>query len=328
MTAIPLFGARGRDRPLRVLLGSGDARPVAGGFRFGGREYRGTFSRGTDGTIINVVALQEYLYSVVPREMSSAWPQSALQMQAICARTFVLRHADAQRPYDVVPSDLNQVYEGVSTESAVGRAAVDATAGKVLRYGDALAQVAYSTCCGGHTESAAAAWGGRPVPYLAGVPCPYCTASPDYRWSRNVPLGIIERAMAAKLRGLGRLRNVRFGRWDASGRAGTVELVASSGDAVVRGSDFRIDVGPALVRSLLILRAFVRPSRVWQTQESLQLDGAGNGHGVGLCQWGARGIAISSGSVAQIASFYFPGTAIDTWTNVSPPLTNTIFRER
>ncbi|MDP9110768.1 MAG: SpoIID/LytB domain-containing protein, partial [Candidatus Eremiobacteraeota bacterium] len=75
---------------LRVLLGAGDAVPTeGGGFTFGGRRYRGTFSRLPDGSVINTLPLEEYLYSVVPREMPPSWPAAALEAQAICARTYV-----------------------------------------------------------------------------------------------------------------------------------------------------------------------------------------------------------------------------------------------
>ncbi|MHB8433793.1 MAG: SpoIID/LytB domain-containing protein [Candidatus Tyrphobacter sp.] len=321
----PLLGAvSGQPPSLRVLLGEGSPRPVpSGGFEFGGRRYRGSFSRAPDGRVINLVALEEYLYSVVPREMPSSWPVAALQIQAICARTFVLRHAHPQRPFDVVPSDLDQVYEGTATESPAGRQAVDATTGTILRYGNVYADIAYSSCCGGHTESASDAWGGAPLPYLAGVVCPYCMASPDYRWSRDIAFAAIARATARQLSGMGQLRDVRLGTRDASGRARYIELITNRATAAVQGSDFRLTVGPRVVPSLLILTLSVQAAEGALTGPLLHLEGAGNGHGVGLCQWGARGMALRNATAATIAGFYFPSTTLDTWTNVSPPATST-----
>src|SRR5579871_1330352 len=143
-----------RKPALRVLLGQGDAVPLSPDqFEFDGRPYRGTFTRLDDGRIVSVVDLEAYLYSVVSREMSARWPSAALQVQAICARTFVLQRSDPRRQYDVVPSELDQRYDGVGGETPAGTAAVSATAGQVLKYGDEFATVAYSSCCGGHTES-------------------------------------------------------------------------------------------------------------------------------------------------------------------------------
>jgi stage II sporulation protein D len=318
--ALPLAGAAPTPASLRVFLGRGEASASgAGTFRFEGRTYRGTFSRGTDGNVVNTVGLEEYLYSVVPREMPSVWPARALQMQAICARSFVLQHADPRRAYDVVPSHLAQVYQGVSAETAAGRDAVEATAGMVLRFAGEIAQAEYSACCGGRTESASDAWGGPGVPYLRSVRCPYCTASPDYRWSQDVALETIARAFERRLQNAGELRDVRLGPPDSSGRARSVTLVAQRGALTLRGSEFRLGVGPALVRSLMLFDASAGA-------ETLHIVGGGNGHGVGLCQWGAREIAALGGSVEQIAWFYFPSTSIDRWTNVSSRRTTTSFR--
>ena len=130
-----------RSPSLRVLLGPGSANPLPGGagFTFDGRSYRGSFVRSADGSVINLVDLEQYLYSVVPHEMSPSWPVAALAAQAVCARTYVLQRSNPKRDYDLRPSEADQVYGGIATESPAGRAAVDATAGQVLRYGGGFA---------------------------------------------------------------------------------------------------------------------------------------------------------------------------------------------
>jgi stage II sporulation protein D len=292
-----------RNPALRVLLGPGAARPLpGGGFTFDGRAYRGSFVRGSDGSVINLVDLEQYLYSVVPHEMSPSWPAAALGAQAICARTYVLQRSSPKREYDLRPSEADQVYGGVATESPAGRAAVDATAGQVLRYRGAFASVAYSSCCGGHTESSADAWGAAPLAYLGGVPCPWCAASPNYRWNASVPLGEIERSFG-ELGTLGALRDVRIAGTDPSGRARAFELVAERGTLPVKGSTFRLGVGPRVVRSLLI-------TRMTQANGSIAIEGGGLGHGVGMCQWGARGMALAGRSANDILTLYFPGTEV------------------
>ena len=291
---------------LRVLLGAGDAQPApGGGFSFNGRPYRGAFQRLPDGTIVNVVDLEQYLYAVVPHEMPSSWPAAALQAQAVCARTYVLQRSDPRRAYDLVPSEADQVYAGVSGESPAGRAAVDATAGQVLRFGAGYASIAYSSCCGGHTEAAADAWsGGALVPYLAGVPCPYCTQSPNYRWTVTVATTDVAARFAPQLAGAGTLRDVRVTDVDASGRARTVTLVADR-SVTIKGSAFRLSMGPRVVRSLLLTNVRADPRLA-----TVEIDGGGLGHGVGMCQWGARGLAQLGRSSNDVLSFYFPGTSV------------------
>lgn len=280
---------------LRVLLGHG---PV------NAQQYRGTISTLGDGSVINLVSIEEYLYSVVPAEMSPSWPAAAMQAQAVCARTYVLQRSSPGRAYDLVPSEADQVYRGIASESAAGRAAVDTTNGQVLRFDGRYAQVMYSSCCGGHTESSSDAWGGAPTAYLAGVPCPYCTNSPNYRWSRDVSRSAIAATFSREIEPYGTLQGIYVGAIDGSGRAKTVELRCDRGSAFVKGSDFRTRVGSRVVPSLLITA--VGPSAF--SPDATNLKGGGLGHGVGLCQWGARGMALDGKSAREILQYYFPGT--------------------
>ena len=289
---------------LRVLLGAGDAQNGPGGtFLFNGQPYRGTYQRLDDGRIVNVVDVEQYLYSVVTREMPPAWPPEALQAQAVCARTYVLQRSNPRRAYDLVPSEADQVYRGASGETAGGRQAVDATAGSVLRYNNAYASVAYSSCCGGHTEANSDAWGGVALPYLAGVPCSYCTQSPNYRWTTMLGVDSIASAFSEQLAPYGDLTDVRIGPRDASGRARAFELVGRNGSTFVKGTTFRLGVGARVLRSLLVTDLRV-------TQPALVVEGGGLGHGVGLCQWGARGMALAGHSARDILTLYFPGTQL------------------
>jgi len=291
---------------LRVLLGHGDAAPLGNDrFTFDGRLYRGTFARRDDGTIVNVLPLEEYLYSVVSQEMPPSWPDAALQGQAICARTYVLQRSDPRRTYDLVPSQLDQMYGGVASESPGGIAAVDATQGSVLAFGSGFASVAYSSCCGGHTESSADAWGNAALPYLSGVVCPWCSDSPNYRWQRSLAFDTLGERLGRALPPRARVQDLRIDARDASGRARSIAIVTDLGDALVPGSLFRRSVGARVVPSLLIGSVAHAPEA-----GSALLEGTGLGHGVGLCQWGAHGMALAGRAMSEILSLYFPGTDI------------------
>jgi stage II sporulation protein D len=291
---------------LRVLLGRGDA--VAGPsqtFSFDGRLYRGEFQRSADGQIVNLVDLEAYLYSVIPREMPPSWPSAALETQAICARTYVLQRSDPRRSYDLVPSELDQRYDGIEAETPAASAAVDATAGRVLSFGGGFAQVAYSSCCGGHTESAFDAWGNSTQPYLCGVVCTSCSDSPNFRWQRDLASDAIVSRFSGSVATLGRLNDVRIVDRDNSGRARTFELVTDRGSSVVSGTAFRRTVGSRVLPSLLVTDVQRTPDGA-----AMLFSGGGLGHGVGLCQWGARGMAFGGRSPREILGFYFPGTDI------------------
>jgi stage II sporulation protein D len=290
-----------------VLLGRGEASAISvQSFEFGGRFYRGTFERTADGQIVNVVALEQYLYSVVPREMPPSWPAAALTAQAICARTYVLQRSDPRRSYDLVPSELDQRYDGMAAETPSGIAAVDASAGLVLAFAGGFAQVAYSSCCGGHTESSADAWGNVAIPYLEGVVCPWCSDSPNYRWERSLAFDAVDTDFGASHPVPSRVSDIRITARDASGRARGFELVSDLGTTTIPGSAFRRGVGTRTLPSLLITGVGRTPDG-----SGILLDGGGLGHGVGLCQWGARGMALRGTTPAAILALYFSGTVVE-----------------
>ncbi len=316
VTAVPVVRARAGTQEydpamtagsseLRVLLGRGPfAAGNTDGFTFEGRAYRGRAAQLADGSVINTLSLEEYLYSVVPREMSPSWPVAALQAQAVCARTYVLQRSNPQRAYDVVPSELDQVYTGIGSETAAGTAAVTATRGTVLRFGEQYARVMYSSCCGGHTEAASDAWGGTSLPYLSGVVCTTCNASPYFRWNRTLDVAAVAAAFSPELQAVGPLQTLREGDRDASGRARSIVLQAEHGALAVKGGTFRLRVGPRVLPSLLISR--FEPAT--EAPERIVIEGGGLGHGVGLCQWGARGLALGGATFSDILHSYFPGT--------------------
>lgn len=309
---------------LRVLLGRGDAQMLdTQTFLFQGRRYRGSFSRTDDGQIVSVVPLEQYLYSVVSREMPHSWPAAALQAQAIVARTYVLQRSSPARQYDLVPSEADQVYTGMDAENSQSTGAVDATAGQVLRFGNGFAQVLYSSCCGGHTESNADAWGGAPLAYLRGVPCTYCNDSRWYAWSQKLPLAQVQHSMSSALGGIGDLTNIALDSPDASGRARFWVFTGTLGTQRVRASSVRSLLGTRTLPSLLVHRLQLDPvpdapsdapdpqaGTPPQGARTVTIEGGGLGHGVGLCQWGARGMALSGAGARAILAYYYPGTDI------------------
>lgn len=295
---------------LRVLLGSGDAQRIDDQtFTYNGRRYRGTFAHGDAREVISTVPVEQYLYSVVSREMPRSWPDAALQAQAIAARTYVLQRSNPRRAYDVVTSESDQVYTGIDAESPATTAAVEGSAGKVLRYNNAFATIAYSSCCGGHTESAADAWaGGSTVAYLRGVACPNCTESPWYRWTKSLALDRVRSALGERAAETGGVDRIEIGDRDPSGRARFVVVSGPDGRAQVNAADFRRALGTRDIPSVFFRRIAIADDGGGTPQ--VTVDGSGLGHGVGLCQWGARGLAQNGASAEEIVAFYFPGTTV------------------
>jgi stage II sporulation protein D len=144
-----------------------------------GKPYRGVIdlSSSANGTItvINELGIEEYLFGVVPAEISpTTYPEpAALKAQAIAARTYALRNMGRFRSegYDLTSDVRTQVYGGVAEEKEATTRAVRDTFGVAMFYDGKPIDAMYSSTCGGRTEDFANVFDGQPVPYLRGVRC-------------------------------------------------------------------------------------------------------------------------------------------------------------
>jgi stage II sporulation protein D len=274
-------------------------------FTFANKRWRGTPSivalPGGRSGVVAAVPVDDYLYGVLPVEASPGWPPDALAAQAIVARTFALSRRTFARPYDVVVSQSDQRFGGIDAEYPATNAAVDATRNAVITFAGGNTSVFYSACCGGHTADAAEVWGHETLPYLRGVADPYCSAAPDYRWERSVPLERVAAALGARIDG--EITGFALGPADVSGRPATIDVLSDTARATLSAAEFRLLLGAECVRSSWITALQFEPPQ-------LVIRGAGRGHGVGLCQWGARAMGAAGSSAAAILGFYFPGTRI------------------
>jgi stage II sporulation protein D (peptidoglycan lytic transglycosylase) len=277
-----------------------------------GQSFRGAIviERDEDGAldVVNVVDLEQYLYSVVGSEVSASTPASALQAQAVVARTYAVAHLGAHEDlgFDLRAGDQDQAYNGVDAESEPVVNAVDATRGVVMLYHDHLAQAYYSACDGGYTSDGHGL--NDPQPYLQAVRDPYCPMSPYMQWTAAVPVsafveslnerGILDQPLASS-----DLKDVRSGSVDSSGRLTSVVLVTSRGSLSIAGTSFRVAAGNRLIKS-------TRISSLSLQSGVIRASGSGFGHGVGMCQLGARGMAESGLGVYAILDFYYPGAIL------------------
>lgn len=281
---------------------------------------RVVFRKGAGGcALVNHVALEDYVASLLNTEMSSRFPREALRAQAIAARSYTLARMRERRgqAWDVESSVADQVYAGSAQVDRVTREAAVSTRGMVLRAGVGHAELPayYHSTCGGETEVPAAAWGMRAVGAaarrgFARVRCGFCSASPRSQWSDTWS----GPEFAARLAPALGVRDARRVRWlqMALSRAGSrrvksVRLVASV-DGVTRAWDvagprFREVVGAERLKSLDFEAAVGADGGV-------RFSGRGFGHGVGLCQWGAAGMAQRGFRAEQILAHYYPGARV------------------
>ena len=308
---------RGKDGKTRLLFGphlfGGAARLLPGKpdefVAIGERRYRGNllFRPNADGTVtvVDELGLEEYLFGVLPHEMSPDWPLEALKAQAVVSRTYALARLGkgADAAFDLTDDAYNQVYTGVTTESEHVRAAVRATAGRVLTYaGNPLPGYFHSTC-GGHTAGAADVWGGPDPKPLRGVRDSWCKVSPHYRWDAYFRKEDILAALNRNGFPAGRLEDLREGDRGSAGWLTNVRVKTDRGWRRVPANKFRLWLGPRELKS-------VRFDSIRRRKKGFEFEGRGYGHGVGLCQWGARAQADDGRTAEQIIAHYFPGASV------------------
>ena len=229
-----------------------------------------------------------------------------LKAQAIAARTFALyqiRQNKAQA-YDLRNDIYSQVYGGRESEKWSTTVAVDRTKGEVLVYKDDIFPTYYHATCGGYTEDASNLWNVDLAP-LKGVSCSFCSDSPHYRWTKAISLRTLEKKLKEGGYKIGKTSFVTILSKNRSGRVDKIEIKDDSGAAVVlTGKDFRQMLGPNDVSSTNF-NASIRLGLLF-------LDGIGWGHGVGMCQWGAYGMARKGKKCDEILKYYYPGAEIST----------------
>lgn len=256
--------------------------------------------------LVNDLDIERYVEGVASKEVPSSWPIEAIKAQAVIARTFALKriqqHAKRGRLYDVESSVLDQVYGGHTEHTSV-QEAVRATSGTVLTFGGKLIEAFYHSCCGGMTTTPEHVWRSA-LPYYRPVPCPYCTQCPSYFWKLESKASSIVAALHGTKYALNDLRSITVAKKDASGRNAALFLRSSQGEQRISGDDFRRYLGYGVLKSTHFTANI-------DASGSVLFRGSGSGHGLGLCQWGAKNLADQGKSFREILSHYYPKVAID-----------------
>jgi stage II sporulation protein D len=309
------------------------ARTVGRGalLRWNGKRYRGelriTVAR-NGLLVVNRLPVEDYLRGVVPLEIGprTASEHAAVEAQAVAARSYTYTRLDATRDYDVVSTVNDQVYGGADAERDLSDAAVRATRGAMLMFGGHVVSAPYHSTCGGSTAEAPEVWRTGGEPYLRRVSdrIPdtdryYCDPSPTFRWSRTFSSATLDAALERYLRsyapiaagGIGAVQLVTVRDTTPSGRVATLDIRTDRASYTLRGNDTRYVLrapgGEILNSTYFTVEPVIgRDGRLAQ----LVVRGAGNGHGVGMCQWGAIGRARAGQDYRTILQTYYPGTTI------------------
>ncbi|MCL6636204.1 MAG: stage II sporulation protein D [Peptococcaceae bacterium] len=270
---------------------------------------------------IVTLPLEDYLVGVVAAEMPAGFPPEALKAQAVAARTYALKRlaaggvANPSHPGADLCDDPRHGQAWLSREELKSRwgtvryyhyyykvkQAVDETRGQVLTYQGQLIDPAYHASCGGRTENSEDVWKFQ-APYLRSVPCPY-DADPQPVQSASFSLEQVDQALGTSLAAVPAASG---GSGKAAGEIKVLEKTATGRPKtlLIGGKQF-----PAVaVRDLLGLRS---TSFTWQVEGGrITFTTTGHGHGVGLCQYGAKGLAEHGYSYRTILGHYYSGVEI------------------
>lgn len=134
---------------------------------------------------VNELPLEEYLYGVVPREMSSSWPLEALKAQALSARTYAVANYNKRLSlgFNLLDTPDDQAYGGYNSEGVQSTKAVQQTAGEIIVYEGKPISAVYHSNSGGHTEDNENVWNAPASPYLRGKPDPYSLKNRFGNWN-------------------------------------------------------------------------------------------------------------------------------------------------
>lgn len=308
--------------------------PSAGGFcriaRMGGKaeethHYRGTLTvrRDTDGAlrVINTIALEPYLYGVIPAEIGTKVPAEAMKAQAVAARTYALKNRGkcSADGFDLDDTTRCEGYLGVDGETASSNAAVDATRGQVLTWQGTLIDAPYSTDSGGMTACDT----NGDCPYLQAVKdCDsggedYAADGKYHVWSKAFApaqiAGLLGKDPRSNVAGFASLTVDGL---DASGRVTTATVWGANGASkTITGPQMRQILGYDVLRS-------TRLTLTRTASGEYKFDGRGWGHGLGMSQDGAVCMAGPAyrKTYQEILKHYYVGTRLAALDTVSAAL--------
>ena len=258
-----------------------------------GRRHRG----------IKTLPLETYLAGVIGNEMSRRWPVEALKAQAVAARSYALyRMEEAHRTgkkFDVLANQGDQVFRMRDIQNPYLDGIVESTRGEVLWKNGRVVEAFYSSTCGGRTRSASEAGLSSNSPLKGMCTDSYCRTSPFRNWRAPLTLAEMEKKLHRAGIKVSNLREVRVKKKEKSGYVRTVELIDDHGRRTMPSRQFRKIMGVMRVKSVLF--------DITQTEDgTCVVDGNGFGHGVGLCQYGAKQMAMKGHRYKSILAKYYP----------------------
>jgi stage II sporulation protein D len=304
--------------------------------RWGGKTWRGELRVFVNPrkklTLATRLPIETYLLGVIPGEIGPLAEDllEAGRAQTIAARSFSLYYLGRRgvEGFDLFATVEDQVYGSVESEKPLATRCVESTAGEVALYRGAPIRANYSSTCGGISTDVWEAWPEPPRPYLISQrdrdgDGDYCSASPHYRWreewSASEFLATLKNfgptyGVHLPQGGLGELIDVQVQSRSRSGRVWWLVVTTTKGEVRIPAYSLRQVIrrpgNPAAILRSTLFKVDVRRDPSSRRALAVVASGAGSGHGVGLCQTGALGMARRGRRGEQILQHYFPGAVV------------------
>ncbi|GGF91722.1 stage II sporulation protein D [Paenibacillus abyssi] len=257
------------------------------------------------------IPLELYVRGVIAGEMPVDFELEALKAQAIAARTYIIRHLsnpearETLAQGDVTDTVQHQVYiplkqllsrwpkdESEANLSKLNQA-VDETSGQIITYNGEPIEASFFSTSNGYTENSEDYWS-LPLPYLRSVASPWDEAiSPRYKETVSIRLRDFYKKLGVKR---GSEKSIRVLQATAGKRIQEIAI----GSSTFSGREIRERLGLASSQF------------TWQVKgRNIEFTTYGYGHGVGMSQWGANGMAKTGKNAEQILKHYYTGTKVE-----------------
>ncbi|MCL6638898.1 MAG: SpoIID/LytB domain-containing protein [Firmicutes bacterium] len=313
------------DRDRVVALGAAGAATLPGGGGLslfsldsgtGFKRYRGSLELCPGNgklAAVDILPVEDYLRGVVPCEMPASWPLEALKAQAVAARNYALKQAEVSRggSYDVVNDQYSQVYGGYDAEDPATNRAVDETRGMVMLCQGTFVDAFFHSSSGGRTENSEDVWR-EPLPYIRWKDDPYDKNDRHYNWQVTYTADQLREQLNSA--GYPYQTVTEIEELARTGSGARIEKIAVAGTGK-DGKTLRQTIGNAdSVRIALGLKG--APFAMEKTKDRdkklvrVTFKGSGYGHGLGMSQWGASGMAKAGYNYQDILKYYYTGISL------------------
>ena len=310
-----------------------------------GSAYRGFIilkQTGLSFSVINEVNIEEYLYSVIGKEMSPSWHKEALKAQAICARTYAINNWKkyASKGFNLCATQMSQVYPGVSNETQSTIEAVEETRGQIVKYDGKIAQTFFYSSSGGKTANVKYVWGSN-FPYLVSVDDIYEDAKEaKSNWTVTITKGEIETKLKNAGVDIGSVKGIKIDKVD-NGTVYSVIIKGTKGEYTLKNEKTRTFLGlksqyytllgsenpdASIEKTADSFNSFIKDNALnllkaegiqketlstFVETDTFTFSGHGWGHRIGMSQFGAKKMAEAGFSASEILTYYFPGTTVE-----------------